>query len=123
MSYARTARFRWRLVLAFFLAVVSSARALAQEQDSGEPFRVDVRLVNVFTSVTDQKGAPVAGLQKSNFELFEDGKRQEIRIFQKESSIPLNIVLEIDTSLSTRKDLHLELEAAKQFVHATVRPS
>ena len=109
--------------LGILVLLLLSVAAAAQEQDAGQPFKVDVRLVNVFTSVTDPKGGPVPGLQKSNFQLLEDGKPQEIRIFQKESSVPLNIVLEIDTSLSTRKDLHLELEAAKQFVHATVRPS
>ena len=36
--------------------------------------------------------------------------------------MPLSIVLAIDTSLSTRKDLPLELASARKFVHAILRP-
>jgi hypothetical protein len=36
--------------------------------------------------------------------------------------MPLSIVMGIDASLSTRKDLPLELESARRFVHAIIRP-
>jgi Ca-activated chloride channel family protein len=83
---------------------------------------VNVRLVNVFVTVTDNRGAPVAGLQQENFSLKEDGRDQKISIFDKESELPLSIVLGIDTSLSTRKDLPLELLSARRFVKAILRP-
>jgi Ca-activated chloride channel family protein len=83
---------------------------------------VDVKLVNVFVTVTDGRGAPVANLQKENFLLKEDGKEQKIAIFGRESALPLSIVLAVDTSLSTRKDLPLELTSARKFAHAIVRP-
>jgi len=54
--------------------------------------------------------------------LKEDGKEQKIAIFNRESALPLSIVLAVDTSLSTRKDLPLELISARKFVHAIVRP-
>jgi len=84
--------------------------------------RVDVKLVNVFVTVTDSHGAPVAGLTKDNFELEEDGTPQKISIFDRESALPLSIVMGIDTSLSTRKDLPLELASARRFAHAILRP-
>src|SRR5438128_4658662 len=84
--------------------------------------KVDVKLVNVFVTVTDENGAPVANLSKDNFQLFEDGKPQKISVFDKESELPLSIVLDIDTSLSTRKDLPLELNSARRFAHAILRP-
>jgi Ca-activated chloride channel family protein len=84
--------------------------------------KVDVKLVNVFVTVTDEHGAPVAGLKKENFALLEDGKPQDIAVFDKESALPLSIVLDIDTSLSTRKDLPLELSSARRFAHAILRP-
>jgi len=90
------------------------------ENDS--TIKVDVKLVNVFVTVTDENGAPVANLSKDNFQLFEDGKQQKISVFDKESELPLSIVLDIDTSLSTRKDLPLELNSARRFVHAILRP-
>jgi len=90
------------------------------ENDS--TIKVDVKLVNVFVTVTDENGAPIANLSKDNFRLFEDGKPQKISVFDKESELPLSIVLDIDTSLSTRKDLPLELNSARRFVHAILRP-
>jgi Ca-activated chloride channel homolog len=92
----------------------------AEEPDS--TIKVDVKLVNVFVTVTDSRGAPVANLQKENFVLKENGKEQKIAIFDKESALPLSIVLAVDTSLSTRKDLPLELSSAKKFAHTILRP-
>lgn len=91
-------------------------------QDADTTFKVDVKLVNVFVTVTDEHGAPIASLQKDNFGLQEDGKEQKIAVFDKESALPLSIVLAIDTSLSTRKDLPLELTSARRFAHAILRP-
>ena len=91
-------------------------------QNPGTTLKVDVKLVNVFVTVTDEHGAPVAGLKKEDFTLLEDGKPQTISVFDKESALPLSIVLDIDTSLSTRKDLPLELSSARRFAHAILRP-
>ncbi|MGH9600897.1 MAG: VWA domain-containing protein [Terriglobales bacterium] len=89
--------------------------------DKSSTIRVDVKLVNVFVTVTDEQGAPVGGLKKEDFEILEDEQPQSIAVFDRESELPLSIVLSIDTSLSTRKDLKLELESARRFVHSTVR--
>ncbi|MGD0470081.1 MAG: VWA domain-containing protein [Terriglobales bacterium] len=106
------------MVCAVFVA--ASGRLLAEEPET--TIKVDVKLVNVFVTVTDARGAPVANLQKENFLLKEDGKEQKIAIFSRESALPLSIVLSVDTSLSTRKDLPLELISARKFAHAIVRP-
>ncbi|HUM03845.1 MAG TPA: VWA domain-containing protein [Terriglobales bacterium] len=107
-----------RTLLTLALGCVA-AMCLAQESDT--TFKVDVKLVNVFVTVTDQHGAPVSSLQKENFALKEDGKEQKIAVFSRESALPLSIVLAIDTSLSTKKDLPLEQAAARKFAHAIVR--
>ncbi len=85
-------------------------------------FKVQVKLVSVFVSVTDERGAPIGNLTKDNFNLLEDGVAQNISVFDKESALPLSVVLDIDTSLSTRKDLPLELASARRFVHDILRP-
>jgi Ca-activated chloride channel family protein len=95
----------------------------ASQQEGQEPtFRVNVRLVNVFTTVTDSRGAPVANLTKEDFRLLEDGVPQSISVFDKESELPLSIVLAVDTSESTRRDIKLEVASAKRFVHSIMRP-
>lgn len=94
-------------------------------QDQPEPeadIRVNVKLVNVFVTVTDAHGAPIGGLKKENFVLSEDGREQKIAVFDKESELPISIALAIDTSLSTRHDLPLEQASAKRFVHTILRP-
>jgi len=84
--------------------------------------KVDVKLVNVYVTVSDAHGSPVAGLKKENFVVQEDGREQTISVFDKESAVPLSIALAIDTSLSTRHDLPLEQASAKRFAHMILRP-
>jgi len=92
------------------------------DRQSEATFKVDVNLINVFVTVTDEKGAPVGGLTKENFVLKEDDREQTIKVFAKESALPLSIALAIDTSLSTRRDLPLEQVSAKRFAHDIIRP-
>jgi len=97
----------------------------SQTQPATEPedtLKVNVRLVNVYVTVTDPQGAPVGGLKKENFHLLEDGRDQTISVFDKESALPLSIALAIDTSLSTRHDLPLEQASAKRFARSILRP-
>src|SRR5215468_7510131 len=109
-----------KIGVASALVLCLSLACIAQDADTA--FKVNVRLVNVFVTVTDSHGAPIADLKKDNFQLREDGKEQKISVFDRESALPLSIVLAIDTSLSTRKDLPLELASARRFAHAILRP-
>jgi len=107
------------------LMLIGASLAPAQTKTEPEPettVKVDVKLVNVFVTVTDEHGAPLSHLNKENFGLLEDGKEQKISIFDRESALPLSIVMAVDTSLSTKKDLPLELLSAKKFAHAILRP-
>ena len=92
------------------------------EEQAGTTIKVNVKLVNVFTTVTDNAGSPVSSLKQEDFQVFEDGTPQKIAVFHRESELPLSIVVAIDTSLSTRGDQKLELESARRFAHAILRP-
>ncbi len=113
---------RPRRPLRFALVFVWCASAFAQQDQPATTLKVDVKLVNVFVSVTDQNGAPVGSLQKDNFKVEEDGVPQSIAVFDRESELPLSIVMAIDTSLSTRISIRLELDSARKFVHSILRP-
>lgn len=106
----------------FAQASPASRQALQQETNAGTTIKVNVKLVNVFATVTDQNGAPVAGLTKDHFRVFEDDAPQQIAVFERESGLPLSVVMAIDASLSTKKDLPLELESARRFARAILRP-
>jgi Ca-activated chloride channel family protein len=115
----------WCLLLCVLAQAQGPAAASTDSQKSQkqEPaFRVNVRLVNVFTTVTDSHGAPVASLTKDDFRVLEDGVLQNISVFERESELPLSILLAVDTSESTRRDMALEVASAKKFAHSIVRP-
>lgn len=84
-------------------------------------FHVDVGLVNVFASVTDQAGAPIGNLTKDDFALYENGRAQEIAVFERDTAAPLAIALSIDLSGSTRKDFPVEQQAAQHFAKDVLR--
>lgn len=104
------------------LALLLATTVVSCAQDQSSTVRVDVKLVNVFATVTDQHGSPIANLKQDNFLLKEDGRDQKISVFARESALPLSIVVAVDTSLSTRRDLPLELQSARRFAHAILRP-
>jgi Ca-activated chloride channel family protein len=85
-------------------------------------FHVDVKLVNIFVNVTDKNGAIIGKLTKDDFAVFEDNRPQQIALFERQSEVPLNLTLAIDTSGSVRKDLDEEANAARHFAHDILRP-
>jgi Ca-activated chloride channel family protein len=111
-----------RILGVLVLTCTGLAQQPAAHSEPAETLKVDVKLVNVFVTVTDAHSAPVGGLTKENFSLLEDGQPQSISIFEKQSAAPLSIALAVDTSLSTRHDLPLEQASAKRFAHAILRP-
>lgn len=114
------------------LAMGASLTAMAQDAQSPAPIErrgtgeiptitVESRLVPVAVNVVDDKGVPVPGLTRDDFEVREEGKPQKIAVFDRESKTPLSIVLAIDSSESIYNEVKLEREAAKKFVRSLVR--
>jgi Ca-activated chloride channel homolog len=104
------------------LLVAALASPAAAQTDSGTTLHVEVKLVNVFVNVTDKNGAIVGSLTRDDFRIAEDGRPQSISVFERQSEMPLNLTLAIDTSGSVYKDMSTEQAAAKRFVHALMRP-
>jgi VWFA-related protein len=75
----------WVIVLTAVASAILLARqsALPQRDVQGPQvtFKVEINYVEVAAVAVDQQGRFVAGLQKGDFQLFEDGKRQEISAF------------------------------------------
>jgi Ca-activated chloride channel family protein len=112
--------FRGACAMASFSAIAAMAPLAATAQET--TFHVDVKLVNIFVNVTDKNGAIVGGLTKDDFAVFEDNRPQQITLFERQSEVPLNLTLAIDTSGSVRKDLDQEANAARHFAHDILRP-
>jgi Ca-activated chloride channel family protein len=85
------------------------------------PIRAEVTRVNMLFTVTDKKGRFVTDLTKSDFQVFENKKRQQILEFTSESDLPLRLAILIDTSNSIRDRFHFQQEAAINFINGVMR--
>ena len=99
------------------LLIVSSS-LFAQDEPV---IKLDVNLVNVLCSVRNKSGGLVGNLEKKDFQIFEDGKQQEVKFFSRETNVPLTIGLLVDTSESQERLLDIEKRAAYQFFTKVLR--
>jgi VWFA-related protein len=77
----------------FGLVVLSAFPAFSQTANPDTPteqptFRASVRRVLVDVVVTNGQGAPVTGLPKADFQVFEDGKPQPLASFDEHAGLP-----------------------------------
>ena len=78
-------------------------------------------LVNVILTVTEGNGRIVPGLNREDFLVEEDGRKQEVSHFAREVTLPLTLALLIDTSPSVQPVLDLEKQTAIEFLHSVLR--
>jgi len=86
-------------ILAVLVVAGVSMSARRQEKPTGQgfSFRSSVNLINVTATVTDSQGHFVSGLTANDFELYEDGKLQQISQFESER-VPVSLGIALDTS-------------------------
>ena len=80
-------------------------------------------MVNVLCTV-QKNGRYVDNLTRDDFEIYEDGVRQNIRYFAQETGVdaqPLNVMMLVDTSGSVKDKLLFEKQAALAFLEETLR--
>jgi Ca-activated chloride channel homolog len=79
--------------------------------------------VNVVFTVTDKHGKRITDLKRGDFSVFDDSKPPaEVRSFDAETNLPLQVGLLIDASSSVRDRFKFEQEAATEFLNQTIRP-
>jgi Ca-activated chloride channel family protein len=86
----------------------------AQRAGSQARFRSVTSLVALNVTVTDGKKL-VTGLTQDNFEVYEDGVQQDVRFFESRT-VPMDIILLLDTSSSMRDKMETVHAAAKGFM-------
>ena len=96
------------------------APVLVSAQDD-TTLKVEVNLVNILFNVRDKKGGLVGNLSKDDFKIFEDGKEQQVKYFNRETDLPLTIGLLIDVSASQMNLIEIEKNAAYQFFGSVLR--
>jgi len=79
-----------------------------------KPIKVDVDLVLVPVTITDPMNRLVTGLERDNFQVYEDKQPQEIRHFSSEDApISLGVIFDMSGSMSNKIDK--AREAVVQF--------
>jgi Ca-activated chloride channel family protein len=79
-----------------------------------KPMKVDVGLVLVPVTITDPMNRLVTGLDKENFEVYEDKQAQEIKAFSSEDA-PVSIGVIFDMSGSMGSKIERAREAVVEF--------
>ena len=105
-------RVRWVLALAAVLG--AAGRAGAQ----GTTIRVNVNLVRAVATVKTQSGQVIGSLRKEDFEIYDNGVKQEVAVFEHQAEQRLSVALLVDVSGSTAKELAYEADSAQRFIRA-----
>jgi Ca-activated chloride channel homolog len=102
----------------YFAKVIASTPPENQKRDY--TLRTDVVLVLLDVSVKDSQGRFVRDLGKDNFSLFEDGKRQNITVFDSEDR-PVTLGILLDQSFSMTPKRQDVLTAAETLINESNR--
>jgi Ca-activated chloride channel family protein len=102
------------------LSLIWGARAIGQAQDGGD-VQLGTTLVNTFITVTDKEGRFISDLNPSDFVIWDEGRRQKITEFSRETQLPLTLALVVDRSRSVQERFELERAAAIRFLESILR--
>ena len=84
-------------------------------EDDGEVIKIETNLVTFPVSVLDREGRFITGLKKDDFQIFENGKQQQIDSFNS-VEVPFTVILMLDVSPSTKFQINEIQDAAIAFV-------
>ena len=103
------------LIMAAVFCALSQTALPGNGENPGYRLSVDVNLVVLHATVLDRQRRFAGGLRQENFEVYEDGMLQQIRVFQHED-VPVTVGLVVDHSGSMRRKLREVTAAARSFV-------
>jgi Ca-activated chloride channel family protein len=99
-------------VFALLGALILACGSLGAQQAT---FKSGTSIVPVLTTVTDNQGRLVPNLEQDDFTILDNGKPQEITLFQNETQ-PFTVVVMLDFSFSMTTHLDLLKAATEQFI-------
>lgn len=108
------------LLLALLLAATAAPAQQKEQkpQRPGDRVTIETRLVNLTVKVADRMGRFVVGLNKEDFEIYDNGVRQQIAFFSDEDA-PVSLGLVYDVSGSMRGLSHQSLAMLRAFFEYT----
>jgi VWFA-related protein len=102
-----------RVIVPVLAVSILSVTGTAARQEP--TFRGGVHTVSIYASVLDPDGRLVTDLTRDDFEVYDDGKRQELTLFANDLQ-PITIVVMLDRSGSVAQHFGLVRDAAQEFV-------
>jgi Ca-activated chloride channel family protein len=81
--------------------------------------RVEVRLVNIIATVTDDAGRYAGNLTADDFVVMEDGAIQKIAHFSHDHDAPASVGVILDTSGSMERKIRTAVDAVDRFIRRT----
>jgi Ca-activated chloride channel family protein len=87
----------------------------ADTSNDDQSIEIEGTLIEVPTVVADRSGRYVPQMRKEDFQIFEDGRPQQITFFSSER-VPIHVAIVMDTSGSTRGTIGDIQEAAIDFI-------
>ncbi len=84
--------------------------------------QIEIRLIELYTSVVDRRGRPVEGLETPDFVVLEDGLEQRLRRVERVTNVPISAGIVLDTSTSMIEELGEAQAAAQKFFERVLRP-
>jgi Ca-activated chloride channel family protein len=88
----------------------------ASQGSQGPTFSAGNRTVAVYATVTGRSGRLVPDLDRNQFDVADNGKRQELTLFANDTQ-PITIVMLLDRSSSMHANFGRVEAAAEEFVH------
>jgi VWFA-related protein len=95
--------------------VAAAALAVAHAQQQPPTFGTTTRTVALYATVTDSQGRLAPDLTRDNFEVDDNGIKQELTVFSNDVQ-PITAIMLLDRSGSMKPNLELEVRAAETFV-------
>src|SRR5215470_4633327 len=95
--------------------VTAAALVVAHAQQQPPAFGTTTRTVAVYATVTDARGRLAPDLTRDNFEIDDNGVRQDLTVFSNDIQ-PITGIMLLDRSGSMKPNLDLEVRAAETFV-------
>jgi VWFA-related protein len=107
-----------RLLLVVVATIATGLVSVAAGPQAQPPsFKGTTRTVAVWATVTNGQGRLVPNLNREDFGVDDDGKRQDLTVFANELQ-PITVVMLLDRSGSMKPNLELEEKAAEAFVRS-----
>src|SRR5579862_1238688 len=105
-----------KVIRSAFCSILAALCLCAPALSQDPVIKVNVRLVRMLVTVKDAAGQLIGSLNKNDFAVYDNGVKQDIAVFDRQTEQPLSVAMLVDTSASTGIELRYELDSVSRFL-------